>query len=230
MTSLPEQLSAVRTAQLEAQLDFFRRLTAQAFDSTSKLIALNISTSRDSVERTSKAVRELFTAHEPRDLFQLGSHAEEQFRSMFAYSRDLFSIATGAQGAVVRAPELPAVLPSPRLAEAPQAAAPQPAAPQAEPPAPQAVPAPVQATAETESKPDQVASYIQEHVQADLPVVAEPAEPVVEPAPVAQPKPIARAAGKGVAKAAVVPHPVAAPVKTENAAPKIETSGPKRKK
>lgn len=223
MTSLPEQLSAVRTAQLEAQLDFFRRLTAQAFDSTSKLVALNISTSRDSVERTSKAVRELLAAHEPRDLFQLGSHAEEQFRSMFAYGRELFSIATGAQGAALRAPE-PVLLAAPRSIEAPQAAPPVPQA------APEPVPEPVQAKSETEAQPDQVSSYIQEHVQSDLPVVAEAAEPVVEPAPVAKPKPIARAAGKGVAKAAVLPHPASAPLDTEQAAPRIQPAGPKRKK
>lgn len=226
MNSLPEQLSAVRTAQLEAQFDFFRRLTAQAFDSTSKVIALNISASRESVERTSKAVRELFAVHDARDFFQLGSHAQEQLHSMFAYGRELISIASGAQAYAVRAPEAAAAaLPKPVPVQAPpqpeQKAAPEPA-PAVQPPAPE----PQQAQAQ----PDQVTAYIQEHIQPEQPVVAEPIEPVVEPAPVAKPKPVARAAGKGVAKAAVVPHPVAAPIKAEEAAPKIEPTGPKRKK
>ena len=62
MTSLPEQLTAARTAQLEAQFALFRSVTRQALDNASRVLALNLSTSRDSVERSSQAVRELFAA------------------------------------------------------------------------------------------------------------------------------------------------------------------------
>ena len=73
-------------------------------------------------------------------------------------------------------------------------------------------------------------------------MLAEP-EPAVElivtaaeaaPAPVAEPKAIAKAAGKGTARAAVVPHPSAAPVAAldEAEAPKIglPPPSPRRKK
>ena len=229
MTSLPEQLTAARTAQLEAQFALFRSVTRQALDNASRVLALNLSTSRDSVERSSQAVRELFSASSPQDLLALRSHAEEQFRSLFAYGRELFSIASGAQTYAVRGAAAPAA-PAP---EAPAAEAAQPVV--------QAVQEAVQAVEETVVEPvkaesEQLAAYVQEHIESKEPaVVAESVEVVAEPAPVAEPKPIAKAAGKGAPKAAVVPHPLSAPVPESDAVelPKIEPApaqGGKRRK
>jgi phasin family protein len=197
MTSLPEQLTAARTAQLEAQFALFRSVTRQALDSASRVLALNLSTSRDSVERSSQAVRELFTASSPQDVqalqLALRGHAEEQFRSLFAYGRELFSIASGAQTYAVRNAPAPAALPAP-------------------------VPEAVQAVAEpVKAESEQLAAYIQEHVESPEPAVAveavaETIEVAEEPVPVAEPKPIAKAAGKGAPMAAVLPHPLSAPV------------------
>ncbi|MGH8855112.1 MAG: hypothetical protein ACREWI_12640, partial [Telluria sp.] len=55
---------------------------------------------------------------------------------------------------------------------------------------------------------------------------------VAEPVPVAEPKTIAKAAGKGSARAAVFPHPAAAPVAGANraVAPKSDTPSSRRKK
>ncbi|MBQ5964844.1 phasin family protein [Massilia sp. ZL223] len=232
MTSLPEQLTAARTAQLEAQFALFRSVTKQALDNASRVLALNISTSRDSVERSSQAVRELFTATSPQDLptlqQALRSHAEEQFRSLFTYGRELFSIASGAQSYAVRGTQAPAALPAP-VPEAPEA----PAAALAEavqPAVAETIAEPVKAEAQ------ELAAYVQEHIESKEPaVVAETIEVVDEPAPVAEPKPIAKAAGKGVPKAAVVPHPLSAPVPENDAVelPKIEPApaqGGKRRK
>ena len=232
MTSLPEQLTAARTAQLEAQFALFRSVTKQALDNASRVLALNISTSRDSVERSSQAVRELFTATSPQDLptlqQALRSHAEEQFRSLFTYGRELFSIASGAQSYAVRGTQAPAALPAP-VPEAPEA----PAAALAEavqPAVAETIAEPVKAEAQ------ELAAYVQEHIESKEPaVVAETIDVVDEPAPVAEPKPIAKAAGKGVPKAAVVPHPLSAPVPENDAVelPKIEPApaqGGKRRK
>ena len=235
MTSLPEQLTAARTAQLEAQFALFRSVTRQALDNASRVLALNLSTSRDSVERSSQAVRELFAATGPQDLptlqLALRSHAEEQFRSLFTYGRELFSIASGVQAQALRGAAAPAALPAP----APAAAA------EAVQPAVQATQEAVQAVAETVAEPvkaetGQLAAYLQEHVESQEPaVVAETIAVVEEPAPVAEPKPIAKAAGKGAPKAAVVPHPLSAPVSASDAVelPKIEPApaqGGKRRK
>lgn len=235
MTSLPEQLTAARTAQLEAQFALFRSMTRQALDNASRVLALNLSTSRDSVERSSQAVRELFAATGPQDLptlqQALRSHAEEQFRSLFTYGRELFSIASGTQADAVRNAPVPAALPAPAPASPLAAAAEtvQPAFEAARDVA-ETVVEPVKAEAE------QLAAYVQEHLESSEPaVVADSIEVIEEPAPVAEPKPIAKAAGKGAPKAAVVPHPLSAPVPGSDTVelPKIEPApaqGGKRRK
>lgn len=242
MTSLPEQLTAARTAQLEAQFALFRSVTRQALDNASRVLALNISTSRDSVERSSQAVRQLFAATSPQDLLALRGHAEEQFRSLFAYGRELFSIASGAQTYAVRSAPTPAALPAPVPAPTQEdAAAAVAAVAEAAQPAVQAVQEAAQTVAQTVAEPvkaesEQLAAYVQEHLESKEPaVLAGTVEVVEEPAPVAEPKPIAKAAGKGAPKAAVVPHPLSAPVPEGEAVevPKIEPApaqGGKRRK
>ncbi|WP_084676903.1 phasin family protein [Massilia niastensis] len=288
MTSIPEQLSAARTAQLEAQFALFRTLTTQALDNASKVVALNLSASRDSVERSSNAVRQLFSATNPSDLLELRSHAEEQFRSLFAYSRELFSIASSAQAYVVR-PEVfgAATLAAPFSAPAPAADAASAAAEavtaaaapveravaevtepvaeaasrsvadtvseaaqavaEASEPAVEAVSSTVQAEAQAAAEAveavaekaaeaagapaDAPAAPVQEPVVAEEPVVAvEAVAAVDEPIPVARQKPVAKAAGKGVSKASVVPHPASAPVSASARAPKVDLASHKRKK
>jgi hypothetical protein len=106
MTQFSDQLSAVRQAQLEAQLDMFRNLTTRALDSAGQLAALNVRTSRASLEQAAGTFRHLLDAREPRDLFALGSAAQNQWHTMFSYGRELFGLATGAR-------MLPASLPMP---------------------------------------------------------------------------------------------------------------------
>jgi len=253
MTSLPEQLSAASTRQLSAQLDaqfrFFNTFATQALDNASRLVSLNLSASRDSVERSSHTVRQLIGATQPRDLLVLRTHAEEQVRSLFNYGRELFNITANAQPGVLRtiAPEAPG---APLTLAAPVSA-----------PAPAPVSAPLEqaatvAAAATTATIDAVAdasAKVTEAVQAmAAPVVQAqaPAEPVVvhdapaivsadeiqatlgdDPAPIAKPRPIAKAAGKGAPKAATAPHPMAAPVEDKDSATvtRIDTP-PKRRK
>lgn len=71
MTQFSDQLSAVRQAQFEAQLDIFRTLTTRALDSAGQLAALNMRASRASLEQATGTFRHLLDAREPRDLFAL---------------------------------------------------------------------------------------------------------------------------------------------------------------
>lgn len=118
MTLLPEQLTAASskylTAPLNAQFNVFNALATQALDNASRITALNLSTSHDVIERSTQTARQLMGARDARDLVVLRSHAEEQVRSLFAYSRELFSIATGAQPLLIRSATqtAPAALPS----------------------------------------------------------------------------------------------------------------------
>lgn len=95
MTQFSDQLSAVRQAQFEAQLDIFRTLTTRALDSAGQLAALNMRASRASLEQATGTFRHLLDAREPRDLFALGSAAQGQWHALFSYGRELFGFAAG---------------------------------------------------------------------------------------------------------------------------------------
>ncbi|NHZ32251.1 phasin family protein [Massilia rubra] len=97
MSNLPEQFSAARKAQLEAQLDAFRHFSGKAVENTEKLIALNLKTTRASVEKSTAAIQQLLTAKDPRDLFALTAHSRDGFDTLLAYSRALFGIAGSAR-------------------------------------------------------------------------------------------------------------------------------------
>lgn len=239
MTSLPEQLSAASTRQLSAQLDaqfrFFHAFATQALDNASRLMSLNLSASRDSVERSSHTLRQLIGATQPRDLLVLRTHAEEQVRSLFNYGRELANITANAQPYGLRtiapqaaspafvAPVVQTALISEAVQEAPKEA--------------------LQAAAEvTEEFTEKVTEQIPEPAAAPEPFAVEQVEPIAtaaevqatileEPVPVSEQKPIAKAAGKGASKAAAVPQPLAAPVEDKDSATvtRIGTSSKRRK-
>ena len=106
MTPFSDQLSAVRQAQWEAQLDMFRNLTSRALDSAGQIAALNVRASRASLEQAAGTFQHLLDAREPRDLFALGSAAQGQWHTLFSYGRELFGLAAGVR-------TLPAQLPTP---------------------------------------------------------------------------------------------------------------------
>ncbi|TXF98119.1 phasin family protein [Massilia arenae] len=242
MTSLPEQLSAASTRQLSAQLDaqfrFFNTFATQALDNASRLMSLNLSASRDSVERSSHTLRQLIGATQPRDLLVLRTHAEEQVRSLFNYGRELANITANAQPYGLRT-------------IAPQAASPAAVAPvvqtaliaEAVQEAPkEAVQAAEKVTEKAAEQIEQAAEQIPEPAAAPEPFVVEQAEPIAtaaevqatvleEPVPVSEQKPIAKAVGKGASKAAAVPQPLAAPVEDKDSATvtRIGTSSKRRK-
>ncbi|NHZ39074.1 phasin family protein [Massilia aquatica] len=123
MSNLPEQFSAARKAQLEAQLDAFRHFSGKAVENTEKLIALNLQTTRASVEKSTAAIQQLLTAKDPRDLFALTAHSRDGFDTMLAYGRALFGIAGSARAAapgssILSALAAPATLRQPPADEA----------------------------------------------------------------------------------------------------------------
>lgn len=255
MTSFPEQLSAARTSQLDAQFNMLHSLTSQAFDNASRMMALNLAMSRESLERSSRTVRGLLTANDPADLGLLHSHAEEQLRSMVQYGRELFGIASGGMRPVAQAVARPIALLGQAPAETMQnvAAASAPvfdaAAAASETMAPSAlevsdmidVSDAIDAAAPPAApSPEEILNaMVQEQALKDQPAVVVnaapesiPAAPIDAPSPVAKPKPIARAAGKGAPKAATAPYPMAAPVAGQESASvtRIGSTPPKRRK
>ncbi len=141
MSTLPEQFSAARKSQVEAQINFFQHAAASAVENAEKILALNLSTTRATMENSSAAVRQLLSAQDPRDLFALTTQSQASFERMLAYGRQLFSIAATSQATLLKqalpvvAPPVPET-PQPGASkvvplfapEAPTALAPEPAA------------------------------------------------------------------------------------------------------
>lgn len=157
MNAFSEQLSAARKSQFDAQLEFARTVTAQAFAAAEQVLALNISASRAQVERTASTLRRLMSISDPRDLFTLGSTSQEQLASMLEYGRELFNIVTDARLNLSRsAGEVPAPQPETEQAAAPAA----PAEPQQKAPAKPVAVADGQAAAEPPAQAKPIAKAV----------------------------------------------------------------------
>ncbi|RZA30922.1 MAG: phasin family protein [Lysobacteraceae bacterium] len=220
MTSISDQFSAVRKAQFDAQFDFFNSFTTQALDSAGRLAALNLTVSREAVQRSLGAGLALASSRDPRDIFALGGQAEEQMRNLFAYGRELLGIASSLNPPAVR----PQALGLASLQAGKLAAETVEVFERSVTDAVQAAPAAAEAAvapAPAEEAPHPVAAFasVAEPVVVAEPEAAQEAAPqeatealAAEPVPVAEPTAIAKAIGKGTARAAAAPHPAAAPV------------------
>lgn len=195
MSTLQEQFSAARKSQVEAQLTLFQNFTAKAVESTEQVLALNLATTRASMEQSSAAVRQLLTAREPGDLLAVTRQSQEHLQSLLAYGRALAGIASGAQAALL-----------PVVAEAAKTALParQPVAQEATPVEAIADAVELAATPEPEYAPEV------KHEPEPLVAQSAPAAP-----PAATAKPMASAVSQTASKAAPA-TPAAAPVPKAN--------------
>ena len=239
MTSLPEQFHAARQTQLDKQFQLLRQLGDGALDRTSRLLSLNLDASRAAVEHSSSTMRQLLAVRDPRDLLNIGAQSQRQLRTMFDYSRELFSIATGLRGFGLQTYQVEATAPAPALA-APAAAETAPlkdaeivadataavSASVAQVLAESAPAAEATSAPAAEPVPEAAPEAVQVSVSAadiapdTLPVVTSDIVPPVAPTP------IARAASEVLDLPIAPPHPVAASVPVEVAVeievPKVE--------
>lgn len=222
MSTLPEKFSATGQSPLEAQLNFFQNFAAKAVESTEKVLALNLATTRASMEQSTAAVQQLLTVRDPRDLLSLGAQTRQQIEGMLAYGRALAGIASGTQAALLPAVADVAKSGAPPLSE--QRAPLEPLAKAAEPvakaaelvaqvaelvaqaaePVAQAAPAPAQFDAAPTPEPE----FAPEVKVEAAPLVARSA-PAAPPA--AKVTPIAKAVTRTASRAAPA-KPAAAPV------------------
>lgn len=181
MFSIPEQFSAATKSQIEAQLNIINNLAAKAVESAEKVIALNISTTKASVEKSSSAARQLLEAKDPREFFSLSTGQANYLDNLLAYSRQLFNIATAAQAELIQSAkeQIKDVPPTLTLAAPAKPAAPK-AAAKVEPEAKVTVAAAPEAVVEEAAKPAVVAEA---PAPAKVEAAAEPAPAVTEDAP-----------------------------------------------
>jgi phasin family protein len=178
MFSIPEQFSAATKSQLEAQLKILNNFAATAFDGAQKVIALNLSTTKASVEKSSAAARELLEAKDPQEFFARSSARVPNLDGLFAYNRELFSIASKTQAELFQAAQEQLKEAGKQAAQVPKlAAAAVPASAAA--PAPEPAPASVPKAAKPEAKPAPKAEAEESkpEVKAEVKAEAKPAKP-----------------------------------------------------
>jgi phasin family protein len=106
MFTLPEQLSAASKSSIESQLALFTSLSSKAFEGVEKLIELNITAARASIEESTAAARQLFAAKDPQEWLSLTSSLVQPAPEKFAsYGRQVASITSSVQSEFTKAAE-----------------------------------------------------------------------------------------------------------------------------
>jgi phasin family protein len=96
MFAIPEQFSNATKANFEAQFALLSTLTAKAFEGVEKLVELNISAAKASLEQSSNTARQLLAAKDPQEFFALTtSQVQPRAEKALAYSRQVAAIAAG---------------------------------------------------------------------------------------------------------------------------------------
>ena len=98
MFSVPEQFSAATKANLDAQLALLSNLSNKTFEGVEKLLELNLSTLKNTLEDSASHTKQLLAAKDAQELLNL-SNAQTQpvAEKVLAYSRDLAGIASSTQ-------------------------------------------------------------------------------------------------------------------------------------
>jgi len=106
MFPIPDQLSSVAKANLEAQLSLFADLTGKAFESVEKVIDLNLATAKASLEDSSVTARQLLATKDAQEFFSLtAAQAQPTAAKAIAYGRHLAGIASSTHAEFSRVTE-----------------------------------------------------------------------------------------------------------------------------
>jgi phasin family protein len=106
MFAIPEQFSNATKANFESQFAIFSSLTSKAIEGMEKLVNLNITAAKASLDETSATTRQLLSAKDPQEFFSLtAAQAQPTAEKAISYSRQLASIAAGTQAEFTKAAE-----------------------------------------------------------------------------------------------------------------------------
>ena len=106
MFSFQEQFSAATKAHFEAQLALINTLTTTAFAGVEKVIELNMSAAKASLEESSGTAKQLIGAKDAQEFLSLtAAQAKPNADKAAAYGRHLSSIASGTQAELTKAAE-----------------------------------------------------------------------------------------------------------------------------
>lgn len=106
MFTNPEQFSAATKANFEAQIALITALTNKAFESVEKLVDLNLTAAKATLEESNSATKQLLAAKDPQEFSsQVAAQAQPSAEKALAYGRNVASIASGFQAELTKAAE-----------------------------------------------------------------------------------------------------------------------------
>lgn len=106
MFTNPEQFAAATKANFEAQMTLITALTNKAFESVEKLVDLNLTAAKSSIEDSNTAAKQLLAAKDPQEFLSLSAaQAQPSAEKAMAYGRHVANIASSAQAEFTKAAE-----------------------------------------------------------------------------------------------------------------------------
>lgn len=106
MLPFNEQFSTAAKTSIEAQLSAFLALATKTFESVEKVVDLNMTAAKASLEDTAVTTKQLLNAKDPQEFFSLSAaQTQPAVAKAIAYGRHLTSIASTAQAEFTRTAE-----------------------------------------------------------------------------------------------------------------------------
>lgn len=106
MFPMQDQISEAAKANLAAHYDLYSSLTNQTFDSAVKLINLNVTAVRATLEESALTAKQFLSAKDPQELFTMvAAQAKPNLEKALAYSNHVVNITSSAQAEITQAAE-----------------------------------------------------------------------------------------------------------------------------
>ena len=106
MFAIPEQFSNATKANFESQFAIFSSLTAKAFESVEKLVELNLTAAKASLEESTATTRQLLAAKDPQEFFAMSAaQVQPTAEKAISYGKQVAAIAAGTQAEFTKAAE-----------------------------------------------------------------------------------------------------------------------------
>ena len=106
MFAIPEQLSAATKTNFEAFFSAYTDLTNKTIESVGKMVDLNISVAKATLEESTAATKQLLAAKDPQEFFSLSAaQAQPSTEKALAYGRQLAGIASSTHAELTKAAE-----------------------------------------------------------------------------------------------------------------------------
>ncbi|MGN6389424.1 MAG: TIGR01841 family phasin [Burkholderiaceae bacterium] len=106
MATMSEQWTAATRMSLESQVALMTNLSAKAFEGVQKLIDLNVTAARSTLDESTATMRQLMSAKDPQEFLSMSSaQAQPTIEKALSYGRHLASIASSTQAELARTTE-----------------------------------------------------------------------------------------------------------------------------